>query len=314
MVEGSDLVSHIITQYTVIEGLYAREGSELSASLRSKAQSALTVELRASLLSLYIAVLRYQIRAIDYFDSKQKFFQRLKSFNPISADHVKDMSIAVNEARQQVDRNAAQVHQYATIHGMDELLTGKNELKDGLVHLAEKTGSAMRNQTALLEERFREVMEEWQKPIITLADQFQEEKEIAELVKVRKWLSTAQPEEDYKQAKGRRPLSLGGWLLEHPKFERWRKSAKSSIFWTYGFAGTGKTSLALRVIESFRSELEDVLVPGHLAFFFCSNDTAGIGSGESLSRADPEEALRSVVSQLSTTQQGRSIAPLLHEK
>lgn len=313
MLEGVDFVSRIITQYTVIERLYAREGSELSASLLAKAESKLSHELRESLVSLYVNVLNYQIEALDYFALK-KWSRTITGMNPVSGASRQNTRNAVDSAMKDVDRLAALIHQHASMHGIDELLIGKDELKDGLVSLAKETGNAFKEQEILLKEILKETTQKWQKTVLDLASQLQEEREIDQLLNVRTWVSATQPEEVRKQAKDKRPLPLGNWLLVHPKFKRWRSSPESSLLWMHGFAGTGKTGLALRVIDSFRSEPKDTLTPSHLAFFFCSNDTTGTGSGDNCSRADPEEALRSIVSQLSTTKEGRSIAPTLYQK
>lgn len=314
MLEGVDFVSRIITQYTVIERLYAREGSKLSALLIAKAESKLSHELRESLVSLYVNVLQYQTEALRYFDAK-KWSRTLTGMNPILAARLQDSRNAVDSAMKDVDRLAALIHQHASILTLDELLIGKDELKDGLQSLAKETGNVLREHEILLKRiLLRDTTQKWQNTVLDLASQLQEKREIEELLNVRTWVSATQPEEVRKQAEDKRPLPLGNWLLVHPQFERWRSSPKSSLLWMHGFAGTGKTGLALRVIDSFRSEPKDTLTSSRLAFFFCSNDTAGTGSGDDCSRADPEEALRSIVSQLSTAKEGTTIAPTLYQK
>ena len=324
MLEGTDFVSHLITQYTVIERLYAREGSELSAALMERSKSELTTELRDSLLSLYVLVIQYQIHAIEYFDSKKKFWRAFAGLNFVTAANIKDSRKAVNDAMGTVDRNAALVHQYATMHGIDgllagqdELLAGQKDLKAGIMSLAKGTNSAMVQQRAILDERLGEITkiaQQWQRPVVTLATKMQEDREIAELMNIRQWLSTAHPEDNHVEAKNKRSMLLGGWLLKHHKFEDWKRSPTSSFMWLYGFPGTGKTSLLGRVIDHLRDDPSNSLKTSRVAFFYFSNDKSGTGRENVSSRSDPKDALRSIVSQLSTAKQGRNVAPVVRQK
>ncbi|KAL2039345.1 hypothetical protein N7G274_008013 [Stereocaulon virgatum] len=63
MLEGTELVSQLVTQYPVIEQTYARVDSDLASALRK------------TLFSLYVGILRFQIRAIKYFDPDRKFLR-----------------------------------------------------------------------------------------------------------------------------------------------------------------------------------------------------------------------------------------------
>lgn len=45
------------------------------------------------------------------------------------------------------------------------------------------------------------------------------EREKEKLFNVRRWLSCAEPETAYAEAKGKRQMALGGWLIEHRKFK-----------------------------------------------------------------------------------------------
>lgn len=202
-------------------------------------------------------------------------------------------------------------------------------------------------------------------------------REEEKLFAVRTWLSAAQPEQDHDEARSKRPMHLGDWLLQHAKFIQWRSPERSSILWLYGLPGTGKTNLSWRVINELKTQTSkldgkqidvgqygysttfggvtstaqdvertspdttpadgdkdldlhaaaspiqcgdhafnstDTPDSGIFAFFYCSNDTAERGRKEVVSRADPEEILRSIVSQLATSRHDRSIAPALVAK
>lgn len=67
----------------------------------------------------------------------------------------------------------------------------------------------------------------------------------------------------------------------------------------WGYAGTGKTCLVCCVIDQLVTFSPRT---GRMAFIFFSNDKANLERKETLSRSDPEEAVKSIVSQLTTTQ------------
>lgn len=71
MLEGTEFVSQLITQYPVIEKTYAQIDSDLATALRK------------SLLVLYKMILRFQIQAIKYFDHHGKILRALKGLNSL---------------------------------------------------------------------------------------------------------------------------------------------------------------------------------------------------------------------------------------
>lgn len=417
MLEGTELVSQLIIQYPVMEKTYARIDSDLSKVLRD------------SLLSFYCILLKFQIRAITYFDKNKKVPRALTGLNPISVADLLKLRSAVIDAKAKVDQNISIVHYDFMKCGIEELKLGQNEIltgqkeqlaitRNGILSLAQSTGSAIKGQTAFMQTQFveldarqqkrmeimmNEVVNQWQGPLDSIMKAMMkadEEKRLAreqnKLAEIRRWLSVALPDKDHDDAKAKRPISLGGWLLNHRKFVEWNMSPASSILWVYGLAGTGKTNLSYRVIDSLQSRpekpdcepahgvqdeshvvdgdyvsvpmngeeaeseepgyavetpLQDLLqaedVPkdtqlyqassnahdasplhpdsatirseeaspeiknpkknGRLAFFYCSNDKAASDREEVFSRADPEEAFRSIVSQLATAKRGKNI-------
>ena len=326
MLEGTEYVSQLVTQYLVIEQTYARVDSDLARALQK------------TLHSLYVEILRFQIFAIQYFDNEKKGSRVLKGVNPVSADDIRQQREAINGARDLADRDIALVHSDVTKRGIDEFIEGTEILessqkellantRDGIIALAHKTGTSFRSQHEFIDGKFDEaevrsqqrnaaIVEMWQKPLDTLSSELENERierEKEELRDIRRWLSNAEPETNYEDARSKRHLILGGWLLEHPMFEAWEQSDMSSFLWMYGFAGTGKTGLVCRVLKHLRDNLEED-DSGRLAFFFCSNDQAGLGRQESFPRSEPEEALRSIVSQLATSQKTRSAATIVQEK
>ena len=418
MLDGTEFISQLLVQYPVMEKTYARIDWDLSKALRD------------SLLSFYIVVLKFQIRTITYFDKHKKLSRLLRGLNPISVDDLGKLRSAVNHAKTKVDWDISLVHYSFMKRGIEELKLGQNEIFTGqkeqlkitrfsILSLAQGTGSAIRGQTALMQTQFKEydarqqermekmmteVANQWQDPLGSMMEEFEEYRiatEQKKLDKIRGWLSKTLPTRDHYDARAKRPIPLGDWLLDHRRFVEWETSPNSSIFWVYGLAGTGKTNLSYRVIDTLQKypkeferepahgvqdephavEGEYVSVPmdgeepesgepryavgkplqnflqaepnimenvpndtaleqpsasthyttrsrpgptiarskepssgtkslkntGRLAFFYCSNDKAASGREEAFSRADPEEAFRSIVSQLAIAKPGRNM-------
>ncbi|KAL8644848.1 MAG: hypothetical protein Q9226_007565, partial [Calogaya cf. arnoldii] len=199
-------------------------------------------------------------------------------------------------------------------------------IKDTLRALSGDTASFVDEQREWMSEvdktqqaRTEAFVDMWKAPLDELKQKLEQEtiqREKENLYSVRRWLSRAEPETDYAEAKGKRQMDLGEWLTEHRKFKEWKSSTLSSLLWLHGFPGTGKTGLVCRVLHDIRTRLEmadPTEAPGRLAFFYCSSDKPSTGR-EVASRSDPREALRSIVSQLSTSQHRRSVAPIVQEK
>jgi len=109
------------------------------------------------------------------------------------------------------------------------------------------------------------------------------------------WLSEIQY---VKQHRAKVRLLLPGtcqWLYEKPVFREWERASASSILWLHGIPGSGKSMLTCSFIERFR---EMTNLPDHsplFAYFYCYWDT------QETERADPEQVLRSILEQLSST-------------
>ena len=315
MLGGTELVSDLILQYPVIEQLYARLDSK-NSNILSK-----------SLLKFYKLILQFQVHAIRYFDPNRKVIRAIQGLNPVTADSIKDRCQAIERARHGVDSNLNLVVSEVTKVGIDNIKESQagqamqlEAIKSGVKALSEETETLILEVDSRQSERNRILIEMWKEPLDDLkanfeAERIQREKE--NLYDIRSWLSVAEPETNLSEAKEKRKPLLGFWLLQNEKFKDWRSSKNSAFLWVYGFAGTGKTGLVCRVLdyirETPRSE-ESGEEAARLAFFYCSNDQASSGREQIFSRSDPEEALRSVVSQLCTSQNGRSVAPTLQRK
>lgn len=277
MLEGTEFVSQLINQYSVMEKTYARIDSKLSKDLRE------------ALLSFYVTLLKFQIRAITYFDKSRKALRTFIGLNPVSAADLVKLRTAVNEAKAKVDQNISLIHNDFMMRGIEELkdikgkiLTGQEEqlaiTRIGILSLAQNTRFAIEGQTAFIQTEFvkldksqqkrmdimmNEVINQWQVPLGSIMEvmmKAHEEKRVVKeqkkLAKIRRWLSVTLPDKDHDDARAKCRIVLGDWLFDHRSFVEWKTSPDSSILWVYGLAGTGKTNLSYRVIDSLQKYLK----------------------------------------------------------
>ncbi|KAL8865633.1 MAG: hypothetical protein Q9174_006785, partial [Haloplaca sp. 1 TL-2023] len=290
-------------------------------------------ELRKSLLQMYKLILRFQLYAIRYFDPDRKIARTFTGLNPVKAEDIKNRLAAIEKAKQKADSDVALVDAEVTKVGIDNLEEGQagqkeqlEAIKQTLKALSGETVSAVNEQRALMsefdqrqEERNEVFVDLWREPLDEMKEKLENERierQKQNLYNVRRWLSRAEPETDYAEAKGKRHMKLGEWLIKHRKFKEWYQSDSSSLLWLHGFAGSGKTGLVCRVVDHLRQLIADAESTegfGRLALFYCSSDKPNTGR-EDTSRDDPAEALRSFVSQIATSQQGWTVASILQEK
>lgn len=315
MLEGTETVATHVSKYPVIEQLYAKIDSELSKALRD------------SLLKFYRLLLSFQMHTIKYFDPDRKGRRTALGMNPVTADNIKSELQTIQQAREQVDNDIILVDAEVTKLGIDNLVEGQASqkvelvaIKEGLKALSLDLDGDFSEVERHQQERHRDLIEMWKGPLDEMkkdAEKQKAERETNHLSAVRTWLSVANPWENHKRARDQRRMALGKWLEDEPEFNNWQSSKQSSMLWLHGFAGTGKTGLVCRIIENLTKDLNDPDTGQEvrrLAIFYCSNDRARTGRKETFSRADPEEALRSIVSQLCTRKKDRYVASTLEAK
>ena len=309
MLSSAEVVSDLVSQYPALEQLYAKIDSELSKKLRK------------SFINLYKAILQFQVYAINYFDPQCKAKRTMLGFNPITADDIRHRRQEIDGLKSQVDGDAALVSYEVTKLGIDNLKVGQEgqaqqleAIKGGIIALAGNTGQTLRKLSKDQEEMNRMLVVMWKEPLDGLMMEIENreiEKARQNLHNVRTWLSVAMPWDDLLIAREKRNMPLGDWLVSNEKFQQWQNSEKSTMLWLYGFAGTGKTGLVCRVIRELEQSSQKA---NRTAFFFCSSDSVHTGSNEAFSRSDPDETLRSLVSQLATSQESNHVALILQGK
>ena len=147
-------------------------------------------------------------------------------------------------------------------------------------------------------------LHELERPINRIADQAavyertQKEERYREILN---WLSPIPFKLHHKQLAKNRLQHSGEWLLNHGDYMEWKASSTSSFFLLYGSAGSGKSSLASAIVDSFLLDAASQTSPAPIAYFYCTKTVA-----ESM-RGDPDEILRSVLRQLSINPVHKSV-------
>jgi AAA ATPase domain len=120
-----------------------------------------------------------------------------------------------------------------------------------------------------------------------------------------RWLSSVPFPNHHKRHSESRIPGSGQWLLGHDRYLNWRNKSSSSIFLLHGIMGSGKTSLASLVVDSFLQENFGQTSPAPIAYFYCTRHSA------EAERGNPDEIMRSILRQL-TVSHGSSST--IHER
>ena len=119
------------------------------------------------------------------------------------------------------------------------------------------------------------------------------------------WLSPVPFSSHHKRHSESKMPNSGQWLLDHDRFLHWRNTSSSSLFLLHGIIGSGKTSLASVVVDSFLRERSGQASPAPFAYFYCTRNSA------EAERSNPDEIMRSILRQL-TVSHGSSST--IHER
>lgn len=110
-----------------------------------------------------------------------------------------------------------------------------------------------------------------------------------------RWLSPVPFSSHHMRLSESRIPGSGQWLLDHNRYLVWRNTSSSSIFLLHGIIGSGKTSLAAAVVDSFLQESSGQNSPAPIAYFYCTKNSA------EAERSNPDEIMRSILRQLTVS-------------
>ncbi|KAL8748477.1 MAG: hypothetical protein Q9184_007276 [Pyrenodesmia sp. 2 TL-2023] len=318
MIQGFEMVSCLVTHYTVIEQIFVAEDTDHTRAVKN------------SLLALYTAILDFLIEALGYFppvhhdDNDKNWFRSklssgagkakraFRSLDPTAQITVKSLLETVTKAKADVD-TAAQ-HAYA-VKNM-ELLGEVGEAQDQILEQLQNSGLGQQEVQRRLEamrEELRDPLYSMDDKVSSLYDHIERTQQLAELTRVLDWLSPAAQEsrrKTYHKSLGsptNRLPGSGRWLLEDPEYLQWQNSNGSSVACLSGIEGTGKTMLLSAVIDHLQSRILNNGDPDHLAFFYAPAQEGNFWG-------NPDEIIRSIIRQLSATQAGTTLEPAAKQK
>lgn len=126
-----------------------------------------------------------------------------------------------------------------------------------------------------------------------------------EYLQLLQWLSPVPFSRHHKRHSESRIPSSGQWLLDHHQYVNWRNSSSSSMFLLHGILGSGKTSLASAVVDTFLRESFGQASPAPTAYFYCTKNSA------ERERSNSDEIMRSILRQLTVSDRN---SPIVHER
>jgi len=180
----------------------------------------------------------------------------------------------------------------------DEQMAKINVLDSQISRLTEIFSVETQINTAKEVTAMNNLLSSLNKPVQRLVDRSSISTQVLEdgqLLSLLHWLSPVPFTSHHKWLSQSRIPGSGQWLLDHARYVNWRNTSKSSIFLLHGILGSGKTSLASAVVDSLLQESSGQASPAPIAYFYCTKNSA------EPERRDPDDIMRSIVRQLSTS-------------
>ncbi|MCJ1352386.1 MAG: hypothetical protein MMC33_002370, partial [Icmadophila ericetorum] len=230
-------------------------------------------QLSQSLVKVYAAILQYLSKAKRYYDrntAKRTVMAMLQTAESNVKEYLDKISVEEANVDSCIRLMEAEVH-----------LNSKDRLQRLEALLRQLDNPINRSATQLSD----------------LHDSFKK----SERLELFQWLSTIPHITHHKTTGNDWMASSGQWLLRNKEFIIWRKSSVSSVLWLHGIPGSGKTKLVFSVIQHLHSESNTSSAPAPIAYFYCTRNTA------EPQRADPDEIMRSILKQLSSSKPDLSV-------
>ncbi|KAK2805382.1 hypothetical protein FQN51_000208 [Onygenales sp. PD_10] len=284
MIEGLEMVAHLIARYSLFEALYLR------------IHSPATARLRRSIVTVYAAILMFLGKPLHYY-GKSAANRFAKSLVQVSDTTLNDLMQDVRSRQVQVEQDAQLVLMELQQNTAD-VVTDIHQANTGInLHLSDITTNLSSLEHASVDQftHLQNLMWRIEQPIFRITDQlsnYQDGLEKAERLRVLDWLSQVPYPQHHANVQVDRLVSSGAWMLAKPQFTYWASSSSSSILWLHGIPGSGKTKLASVVIDECLARAPNGPAIG-FAYFYCARNPT-----EPL-RADPLEILRCIARQLS---------------
>ncbi|KAG9592896.1 hypothetical protein KCU77_g5688, partial [Aureobasidium melanogenum] len=277
MIEGLEILSRVVARYSIFEALYL--GSTTPAQ----------VQFKDGLVRLYAAVLSYLCKARKYYNRSITKRIVVNTFRPPELDKA---LLVVSEEEASVRRQADLIDTERQAEGM--LL-----MKD--VGVTAKQVEIRIEDLLSSQQKLEAQLKKLEAPFIRTFSQMtllHNSLEHAERIELLLWLSRVPYREHHRVISSQFSCGSGQWLLQNHKFISWMTSSASEIFWLHGTSGSGKTKLVAIFLENLKKETSNLENAAPIAYFYCSRALA------EPERAYPCEILRSIIKQLSQSQNG----------
>lgn len=213
LAEGLEAVAKVVAQYRIVEKLYLQR------------PGVGTAELQDSVVDLYALVLKFLVRAQQFYSKNtvERIFKDVFDFRNKFQGYLDNIEKQQMQAKKYVD--LVDTHQ-------------RKNLEEGL-------------ETLTLEEkinfdRLQQALEDLQRPISRMEIQLEDVRDnlrTAERQEILHWLSPIPYVQHHVQSNRDVLPGTGSWFLNDDRLIQWRNSSSSSTMWLRGIAGSGKSKL-----------------------------------------------------------------------
>ena len=265
-VNDSETFGAMVEAIEYISNLITRCAILENLYLRGSGLASATDHLKDAIVKLYISVLRYLCRARKYF----------------ARSTAKRMLLSSVQSAQ------TGVHTYL------DIIRKKQASVDAFVHLIEVEHIKESNSRS---QHLETLLLQLQQPILRSAVQLSElhdHLKQSERLTLLNWLSKV-PYKTIHKSIGKDVLSESGeWILQNAQFADWNRCSASSTLFLHGIPGSGKTKLMYNIVERHLTSSFGT-APPLTAYFYCARNPA------EPQRSNPEEIMRSILRQLSSS-------------
>lgn len=241
IIEGVEHVTKVISRCAIIEAIYLED-------CVTKAQE----ELRNTQITLYAAILKYLVKANDFYTS---------SVRKRVVHSMTKPEFSGEELLEQIRKHDLQVERAAG-HMRAEMTSKLHE-----------SISVSANNHEASTQRLQTLLHSLEAPIIRMmgsTEYFEQSVRKEEQARLLRWLSTVPCRRQHTEIHRHTVPGTGSWLLQHQDFKSWLNSSSSQVLWLHGIAGCGKSILCSMVI---RNQLETAAKDSNIAptaYFYCS--------------------------------------------
>ncbi|KAM0550838.1 hypothetical protein ACHAPJ_008701 [Fusarium lateritium] len=293
MIDGVEEVTSTIARCAIFEAVYMKDTTSA------------TDHLKASLVSLYAAILNFLGISCTYFStSSGKRFMKA-TFEP--AKEIEDALKRVGAKQKEVERTA-QIASMEVLHETSTRMHDLTTMVSGLFTQLEIANSRIANlninQTSAEDHSSPENLEFVRQSIVSLMGPTKRTIQrtsgtrpdhlgVEERIQIFDWLSSIRYASHHLTETNGRLDNSGEWLFQRSEFLSWTNSSISGTLWVHGMPGCGKTKLASAAIDlEIARKAEQGTTAAPMAYFYCSRNSAEAG------RSEPEEVLRCIARQL----------------